>query len=212
MSSNFNEKPENNIFIFSNIETNKYLCEKVKLSKSNKSIFNSVLPENNNSLFKKFSFLDFISDKKYNFLADLKQKKLFLVTTIKHFGSAFYGNIIISSPTNIILSPIDPLIILINIVFYTTCQNHIEHYFNKDFSEEFLKEKFKNFSIADFKSFSLDDLFSDYFQKLFNNQKAKFDSNQLNENKLFINNFLKEYLYENEQRLDLIAEKSYSTI
>jgi D-hexose-6-phosphate mutarotase len=143
-------------------------------------------------------------------LADIKNKKLFLVTKINYFGSAFYGNSNISSTNNVILSPIDPLMIFINIFFYTTCQNKIENYRNKEFSEDFLKENFKYFSITDFTTVSLGDMLTNYYLKLQNNSKIKKDLTQFDQNKLFVDSFLKVYLSDNEQKIELIAEKSYS--
>lgn len=208
MSSKLNEKVDNKIFIFSDNNTNKFLIEKIKEGKSNNNIFN--VSTDNGPTLEKYCFLDSVSENKLNLLGDLKQKRLFLVTKINHFGSAFYGNSCISSPNNVILSPIDPLVILINIFFYTTCQNKIDQYWNKDFSDEYFKENFKSFSITDFTNVSIDDLFTNYCLKLENNSKLKKDYGQLNQNKRFIENFLRIYFKENEQIIDLIAEKSYS--
>lgn len=208
MSSKLNEKADSNIFMYSDINTNKYLCQKIHEGKNNINIFNT--NTDTESTFTKYCFLDVISENKLNLLADIKNKKLFLVTKINYFGSAFYGNSSISSPNNVILSPIDPLIVLINIFFYTTCQNKIDHYRNRDFSEDFLKENAKNFSITDFTCASLDDIFSNYYLKLQNNSNIKKEVHQLYENKHFIENFLKVYFIENTEKIDLIAEKSYS--
>ena len=210
MSSKLNDKVEGQLFIYSDTNTNKYLTEKIKEGKNKKNIFNTIIE--NEPTFAKFSFLDPISENKLNLLADIKVKKLYLVTKINYFGSAFYGNSCISSPNNIILSPIDPLMIFINIFFYSTCQNKIGNYRNEDFSEEFLRDNYKNFSITDFTSVSLDDLFTNFYLKLQNNPILKKHPDQLDQNKLFIENFLKVYFKENEQKIELIAERSYSNI
>ncbi len=199
----------NDIFIFTDTNTNKFLIEIIREGKNTNNCFNT--STEHEPSFAKFSFLDPISENKYNLLADTKLKKLFLVTKINYFGSSFYGNLNISSPNNVILSPLDPLMILINIFFYTTCQNKIDHYRNQDFSEEFLKEEFKNFLITDFVSVSIDDLFFNYYMKLQNNVLfKKHTEDQLNQNKLFIESFLKVYLKENEQKIELIAERAFS--
>jgi len=208
MSSKINDKADNNIFIYSDIATNKFICEKIKESKNSNNIFNTI--SENEPTFAKYCFFDVISENKLNLLADIKNKKLFLVTKINNFGSAFFGNSNISSPNNVILSPIDPLMIFINIFFYTTCQNKIENYRNKDFSEDFPQENFKDFSITDFTTVSLGDMLTNYYLKLQNNSKIKKDLTQFDQNKLFVDSFLKVYFSDNEQEIELIAEKSYS--
>lgn len=207
MSSKLHDKVDNQLFIYSDMNTNKYLIEKMKEGKNSNNIFNTTTE--NEPTFAKYSFLDPISENKFNLLADFRLKKLYLVTKINYFGSAFYGNSNISSPNNVFLSPIDPLMILINIFFYTTCQNKIDYYLNKDFSEEFIKVNFKNFVLTDFNSVSLDDLFTNYYLKLQNNSMFKKQADQLKHNKMFIDSFLKDYFEENEQKIELIAERSY---
>ncbi len=211
MVPNLNDKTEN-LFLLSNKDINKYINQKINQNKANNNIFHII--SENEAFFKKFSFYDILTEKKYNFLVDMEEKKLFLLTKINYFGSAFFGNTVISSPNNLILSQIDPLMILINIIFYTTCLNNIDHYINRDFSDEFLKEKIKNFSITNFNSFIIDDLFSNYLLKIQNNPiyKNNFNSNILCENKLFIESFLRDYFIDNETKIEVITEKNYGKI
>lgn len=203
MSSNLQNINEE-YFIFSNKDTNKFLEDKINVYPNNNNLF---CIETENFSLKKFKFFDIITDNNFNLLADIKDKKLFLITKISNFGSSFFGNNCISNPKNIIITAIDPLLFLINIVFYTTYQNNINHYRNKYFSCDYIYDNIKSFNVVDFKSFDINDLFTNYFEKLAQNDDFKNSSYIIDENKTFVNDFLKIYFLENSERIGLIAEK-----
>ncbi len=54
------------------------------------------------------------------FTLTIQENKIFLCMKLSHFGSVFYGNAVFEEPKSLIIKEIDPLLIIINVIYATT--------------------------------------------------------------------------------------------
>jgi hypothetical protein len=151
-------------------------------------IFSKDFSHNKNEEFEISNFYDITNKNSYTLTT--KDNKLFLIMKLSHFGSVFIGNYVCEEPTTLIVKQIDPLLLIINILYSTT------------------KIEEDKFSYSDLNS----SIFK-YIENLQNNQKIHNLEESEIESTNQILNFLKDYFNLDGKQKDLekICERNFNS-
>jgi hypothetical protein len=125
--------------------------------------------------------------KKASHILILRDNKVYECMRLSQFGSVFYGNYVYEQPTTLIIKEVDPLMFILNIIFFST------------------KLPDDKFSSSDLKS-----IFFKYVEEftIHNMDIYKVEESEIETSRKFLN-FLLDYFSSRNEELDKICEKNY---
>lgn len=153
---------------------------------------NYVLQKENESLLI-HKYFDLSKNRLFSFI--FQKDQLFILLNQNTFGSAFFGNIVLTDPKYFIIKKFNPILILIQIL-----------YMNETDGEEISKEKKKNININEFVNTSA--IIQKYEDKLkvLENKKDLFNNNNFDSIFKSSINFVKNIFNKYSKNIELIAE------